>query len=671
VVKFLTPSFTTLVHTELRKSKLTPPDVRNNLKQQQAISSHYIIGQHYFTRACCYHLHQLLFLRNPRNISIAEMDQITPSPSLSHAVSFLPYIWHHVSSSSSANAELVSNIINDQQLRVDALDYSISDLSILLRLPSDVFWSTILWPKTQGRDQKEGFLTFLDEYLKYHLDLETWSRPPFLEHSDIFKAQATSQPTLSPHEIALEGNLAQKVFQVICRMAFELSRVKPSLSSSNPGSWMLLEKNGKGVKIDPVEPIFTIARLIDVCRIFAHTNLDAMERICDSVLECCPWLIEDMEAAELLVEDVVHGIQKKLEKMVSRQRQGQVMNSVNQGKGKGKGKASAATDDALDGWSSKVVESGGGGSSGASGANKRPSDAPSTVVKDGYTAGFSTPLVDIVFGIHHKEIALELGYLVDAALSFEALAFAGKSRIADTILHQPTFISSLIGSYDVANIVRSLIAESQPGGHSSASGLGSTLPNELALLLSLSQQLKLATIGLLEVLIANAYLDPLGLQALKTTSLYQEAVHVEPFTKPSSTNRSSADHDDDQQRSNSLCDLIIRLLESSQFDGPVKFLQDAPLLIDLDVDWGLGELLHILRDKKRDIDGSEDARIEYLVLSLEQMLTFSGNADARRLVLNKKLQRKAELEAKFASSGASAGLHLPESIHLVSPAAQV
>ncbi|KAJ3195719.1 hypothetical protein HK101_011231 [Irineochytrium annulatum] len=96
-----------------------------------------------------------------------------------------------------------------------------------------------------------------------------------------------------------------------------------------------------------------------------------------------------------------------------------------------------------------------------------------------------------------------------------------------------------------------------------------------------------------------------------------------------------------------LCTLLIQLLDTSQFDGPVEFLAKAPLLVDMEVEFGVGDVLRLLRNRMEDDDG-DISRLDFLIRSLDQMLTFSGNNDVRRRRAAFKARR---LEASQRSSG--------------------
>ncbi|KAI8820082.1 uncharacterized protein EV422DRAFT_531529 [Fimicolochytrium jonesii] len=89
-----------------------------------------------------------------------------------------------------------------------------------------------------------------------------------------------------------------------------------------------------------------------------------------------------------------------------------------------------------------------------------------------------------------------------------------------------------------------------------------------------------------------------------------------------------------------LCDTCMELLEASHFEGPVPFLESAPILVDLEVDFGLGEWIKQLQDRYLKDEG--DARLDYLIASLEQLLMFSGNAETKRVLANQRAQRRQQ-----------------------------
>jgi hypothetical protein len=90
---------------------------------------------------------------------------------------------------------------------------------------------------------------------------------------------------------------------------------------------------------------------------------------------------------------------------------------------------------------------------------------------------------------------------------------------------------------------------------------------------------------------------------------------------------------DDTEREavlNDFCDWVLLLLDSSDMQGKVECFVDSPLLLDYEIFHGISDsiqtILSSFREQGKDFD---TARIDYLLASLENIVTFSGNTQLR------------------------------------------
>ena len=99
------------------------------------------------------------------------------------------------------------------------------------------------------------------------------------------------------------------------------------------------------------------------------------------------------------------------------------------------------------------------------------------------------------------------------------------------------------------------------------------------------------------------------------------------------------------------CDLMNVTFELCPIDGPCHFLYDAPIVLDLEIEYqfGLG-----VKNLATNLEQTpfDPARLQYLLLSLEHLITFSGCAPVQnermlfqqRLVPERKLDTPSELD---------------------------
>ncbi|KAI8921937.1 hypothetical protein DFJ77DRAFT_444712 [Powellomyces hirtus] len=228
-----------------------------------------------------------------------------------------------------------------------------------------------------------------------------------------------------------------------------------------------------------------------------------------------------------------------------------------------------------------------------------------------------------------------------------ALSIGGES-FAAVILDNPEFVPALTDTYEVANILSRSDSEEESNLQFDMGDLvdvEEAVLNDAADLPSQARCLKATVLMLVETIIQIHFFTPLQL----TSNDSSESVDAAPT--PSMA--------DVYKRTETLCDVVIQLLELSTFDGPVKFLGSAPLLVDLEVYFSLSDWMKNLREKY--FQNDEDARLEYMIASLEQLLTFSGNAETKRVLTNRKTE-KARLLAAAEINALGTPNSLPRSV---------
>ncbi|KAI8896146.1 hypothetical protein BC833DRAFT_622385 [Globomyces pollinis-pini] len=77
---------------------------------------------------------------------------------------------------------------------------------------------------------------------------------------------------------------------------------------------------------------------------------------------------------------------------------------------------------------------------------------------------------------------------------------------------------------------------------------------------------------------------------------------------------------------NEICDVLLKLFDLNQVSEPVEYLVDAPFLLDLEITHFVSKALKSYIDKL-DIDKT---RVEYMVISFDHLVTFSGNSEVQR-----------------------------------------
>ncbi|KAJ3033719.1 hypothetical protein HDV00_005869 [Rhizophlyctis rosea] len=390
----------------------------------------------------------------------------------------------------------------------------------------------------------------------------------------------------------VEAALAHKVFQVVIRIA--TAPEDPDLA----GALWSVEQWATAIYD---RQIVTVPWLMDVARIYARANARVIRQVFVTVLEIQRKYLANLEETADVMIDAVHCIQKKYEK------------SSGKGKGKGKGKEKG---------SSESVDFMQGGSAGGSVESLEDTDGDDPEVRT----------------------CTDVDYLTDALASIEALIVAAGKIVADLFIQHTGFVAAVVGAYEVANIVVAMAAEEHvddlpvgglPTGTYAAMVLGdgdiwvgSRYANNLA---EKARRLKLACLALMHATINAQFFEPLGVTD-----------ETDPSTSaPPTYDSAIASPDETHQRAEQFCDFVFKLIELSPTEGPVSFLGTAPLLVDLEVDLGIAERVRVLREKS--LISDDDARLDYVVMSLEHMLMFSGNAETRRVLVNKRLERQQAL----------------------------
>ncbi|KAI9344922.1 hypothetical protein BDR26DRAFT_1005755 [Obelidium mucronatum] len=344
-----------------------------------------------------------------------------------------------------------------------------------------------------------------------------------------------------------------------------------------------------------VERVVSLSFLMNFSRVFTHMNLNSMSQIWASVMsrDSGKWILDDIGSTTEFFSQTVKSIQKRLEKGVGN----------GGGKGKGKGKSSA-----------------GSGSSGPTTTNEES----------------TAPAID-------DRNLNDIRLLADAALSFESVVLLSSTlsrSVSDSIVQSSEFIQALVGCYGIANILSAsktelLAPEDTPNASLEfldvRSGSKAVVDPKFATEL---RHLKLSVIALLDTLVTVSYFNPLKVE-------YKPDFSIERVIQPPVL---SCEDGLLPALTESLCDLLLALLESSPIEDPVMFLTStAPILVDLEVETGVSERLKLVVETVRNLglgDG-HDARLEFVIVSLEQMLAFSGNAMARKDKIEERRQRAA------------------------------
>ncbi|KAJ3161369.1 hypothetical protein HDU86_007151 [Geranomyces michiganensis] len=383
-----------------------------------------------------------------------------------------------------------------------------------------------------------------------------------------------------------DPDLAQKVFCLVCRLAIAPLEAQGDLpggcddASDEAVTPTAVEQMAAASEwaghfwADAVyeSGILTLPRLLEITSMFGDENAGVLRDAFECFLKTQPRMLADFTTSVRLAVQSVHHVQKKYGK-------------ASKGKGKGKGSASEA---AFPGPASPRPGGGSGGSGGLT-------------VSDDLTLVFQ------------------------AMRDLRGAVLIGGENFAAAMLANADFVHALADTYQIANII-SREANEEDDDHTPAVELvdvddaAKSIATDVS---SLARRLKASVLMLVETILDIHFYTPLQLRA--------------PDHKPNGSSgtvkpNTSISLADVHSRAEVLCDVVIQILELSVFDGPVGFLESAPLLVDLEVAYNLSDWLKKLQALYFTDDG--DARLEYIVVSLEQLLTFSGNAETKRLLTN-------------------------------------
>ncbi|KAJ1543208.1 hypothetical protein HK096_008684, partial [Nowakowskiella sp. JEL0078] len=206
----------------------------------------------------------------------------------------------------------------------------------------------------------------------------------------------------------------------------------------------------------------------------------------------------------------------------------------------------------------------------------------------------------------NKDIISELQYLGIIADSFYSLAIGGGKDIAYVLLENKNFLLSLLGCHQIGNVLKS--------------------DEEVGFI----EKMKKSVLRLIDVLLVICFFEPLNIPNPEGSIIIPK---VEVSRKDTYDSQELTILFDLTEK---LCDFVMMLLDECHFDEPVTYLKDAPLIIDLEVEYTIGNRLRYLRDTLSKIENSDEARLNYLIISIEQMLTFSGNSDTRTKIIAEK-----------------------------------
>ncbi|KAJ3123929.1 hypothetical protein HK100_011434 [Physocladia obscura] len=280
----------------------------------------------------------------------------------------------------------------------------------------------------------------------------------------------------------------------------------------------------------------------------------------------------------------------------------------------------------------------------------------------------------------------DLRLLIDALQSFDALILASsvtKKSLSDSFANSIEFIHALIGCYEIANILcssKSRVLDPNETPTASLTFLNNPLDShtqtEAALIavddplfVAECRNLKIATLAVLDTVLTVSFFNPLGIEITAGTSMERITqpprltgdgnILEEELDAAAATARAAARAADVVKTADRLCDLLLVLLEASPIDEPAVFLvASAPLLVDLEVETGVSERLKGVKNAVVEaavaagggLEDGNDARVEFLVVSLQQMLAFSGNAGARLKRVEERIIRAAAVSERLAAA---------------------
>ncbi|KAJ3339997.1 hypothetical protein HDU93_007546 [Gonapodya sp. JEL0774] len=190
----------------------------------------------------------------------------------------------------------------------------------------------------------------------------------------------------------------------------------------------------------------------------------------------------------------------------------------------------------------------------------------------------------------------------DLLVSLEPFVFLSPPLLTTTILKSPPdLLGALMDAYDACS------AAWIPMGLDVVNKNASPRPE--------FRHWKLAALGLIRACIESAYLRPLA-------ASWDPSIPALPSTSPSTTPPTPA------HLSTSLSSFLHPLIDRSPGEdaigsGPGKFLEQATVLVDMDVEWDLRSRAVVVRDAVMD---GEDAGMDYLVFDADGLGIEIGDA---------------------------------------------
>lgn len=422
----------------------------------------------------------------------------------------------------------------DEAMQLQTL--AIQDLSFLLDMPSNVFWSTLLF----NDESRSDILRFLDGYTEQQC------------------IRGKCLTAIDDTVVGGERTIAWLVFRLMLRLT------TPPEGCSVVGfaqKAVVATEWSADVWLDALlsNDIVTLPRLCSMTTVFANNAAQMTYRL-EFLFANASGLLRDLQTALMVVLDKIHGIQRRL----------------------GKASKKAVTNDAL-----------------------KPQDQWLAMAD------------------------AELAFLHEAMVVLDSLASAGGHSVCQGLVaSQDTLLKTLLGAYDVSSIIHRALKQEDGPSVTSSTTISSFDSN-------LIKSSSFDTItdppiacGLQLVLESTCRVKKTAL------SLLQHIMYTE-FINPATSCIESSLFSDFERVMSRLCDVLAVLFDSSRLDGPAVFLETASLILDYEIEFGLGDeisrLVHMATASEVQLQCLDTRRIQYFATSLEELLTFSGNAETRRL----------------------------------------
>ncbi|OAJ41271.1 hypothetical protein BDEG_24902 [Batrachochytrium dendrobatidis JEL423] len=490
-----------------------------------------------------------------------------------------------------------------QKIQRQLLTINIDQALYIIKLPDAVFWSCVLWQplnqkiessttlsKDHSNDDPTPILAWLDSYLE--------QKNMYLQRILFHQKQDSLIHEPTDLLVGLERRLEYIMFCIAVRLLTPPSKY---LASSNLQSqethltFLSLDDPTHQNWSDCIwldicrsKSVFTSARLVEICKLYAIANTELMPPLISHVFLELPAMLDEIIEAFVFVLDKVHSIQRR------RQKGANVNYSNNR---KQKSKASL--------------------------------DVPDTASTNSTT--------DSVLAISdNSDILNELEFFMDLVQSIEAVVCGGGDLVITKLFDSP-LVQNLVGIYDLCTLhfqaSTGTPLEYSTHVYDSLDGLDKEA-NPIA---RLSKYFKEAVLSLLWRLVDTAFLQ----------RARQHLDKLEEFESILSA----------------LCDFSLPALELCTVEGHARYLCDAPLLLDFEIKFGFCDQLQSIIQAQEILlgadqsEGFDSTRIDYLVMSLEQLVTFSGNANTRRAALRDKENQLAAACKKETHQNSPETLH--------------